>query len=93
MVRSGSELTRIREVHVLCDQESRPFLRRVPNHYIRAARKALLMHGIYVVAERHHSGCEPKRKIFVQLDFHRMCGTSGTGRSSSAEAAANAMAA
>jgi hypothetical protein len=32
-----------------------------------------------------------KRKILVQLDLHRMCGTAGTGKSSSAEAAANAM--
>jgi hypothetical protein len=34
-----------------------------------------------------------KRKILVQLDVHRMYGTAGTGKSSSAEAAANAMAA
>jgi hypothetical protein len=38
-------------------------------------------------------GCKTKRKILVQLDVHRMCGTAGTGKSSSAEAAANAMAA
>jgi hypothetical protein len=37
--------------------------------------------------------CQPEGKVLVQLDLHRMCGTSGTGKSSSAEAAANAMAA
>ena len=37
--------------------------------------------------------CQLKRKILVQLDLHRTCGTSGTGKSSSAEEAANAMAA
>src|SRR5258708_36421034 len=37
--------------------------------------------------------CAPVGKIFVQLDFHRTCGTGGTGKSSSAEGAAKAMAA
>jgi hypothetical protein len=32
------------------------------------------------------------RKVFLELDSHLMCGVAGTGRSSSAEAAAKAIA-
>lgn len=34
-----------------------------------------------------------ERKIFIEFDFHQICGVAGTGRSSSADATAKAMAA
>jgi hypothetical protein len=46
-----------------------------------------------VVTEVFQQDCQTKREILVQFDPHRICGTAGTGKSSSAEAAANAMAA
>src|SRR5215469_1930828 len=49
--------------------------------------------GMNFVPEIFQQGCKLMGKILIELDLHRMCGTSGTGKSSSAEAAANAMAA
>jgi hypothetical protein len=46
-----------------------------------------------IMAESVETGCDQQREILVELDFHRIGGTAGTGRSSSAEAAANAIAA
>ncbi len=51
------------------------------------------MKDMNFVSEAIEKGCKPIRKILVQLDLHRMRSTAGTGESSSAEAAANAMAA
>jgi hypothetical protein len=51
------------------------------------------MERMYVVSKVFEEGCKPLGKILVQLDLHRMCGPAGTGKSSSAEAAAKAMAA
>src|ERR1700704_3037251 len=77
----------------LGDQGSRFFLRSFPNLPVRMADEPFIMQGMNVVAEILQQGCKPERKILVQLDIDRMCGTAGTGKSSSAEAAANAMAA
>src|SRR5258708_39948477 len=51
------------------------------------------MSSMNLVAQTFQYRCEPVRKILIQLNFHRMCGAAGTGRSSSAEAAANTIAA
>jgi hypothetical protein len=56
-------------------------------------KKQLVMQRMNVVTEVFQQDCKAKRKILVQLDFHRICGNAETGKSSSAEAAANAMAA
>src|SRR5215468_7968992 len=93
MVRAGSELPQVREIQVLGDQESGFLLRCFPNLSVLMADEPLFMYGMNVVTEAFQLGCKPEGEILVQLDFHRMCGTSGTGKSSSAEAAANAMAA
>src|SRR5208282_5608716 len=60
---------------------------------IRMAHEQLILHRMNIAAEFFQRICKPEGKILVQLDLHRMCGTSGTGKSSAAEAAANAMAA
>jgi len=74
------------------DLKSRLLLRRFPNLAVRMSHELLLMHGMNVVTELLQHSRKPERKVLVQLNLHRMCGTSGTGKSSSAEAAANAMA-
>jgi integrase len=51
-------------------------------------KKQLVLQRMNVVVEAFQKRCKTKRKILVQLDVHRMCGTAGTGKSSSAEAAA-----
>jgi len=55
--------------------------------------KQLVLQRMSVVTEVFQQDRKAKRKVLVQLDLHRTCGTAGTGKSSSAEAAANAMAA
>jgi hypothetical protein len=92
-VRTGSEVPQVREVQVLGNQESRLFLHPTSNFHIRMAKKRLITQCMNVVSKVFEKGCMAIRKILVQLDLHRMCGTAGTGKFSSAEAAANAMAA
>jgi len=60
---------------------------------VRATDKSFFVQGMNFVPEIFQQGCKLMGKILIELDLHRMCGTSGTGKSSSAEAAANAMAA
>jgi len=55
------------------------------------SNQSLLVDRLNIMAEFSEQSCKPEGEILVQLYFHRMCGTSGTGKSSSAEAAANAM--
>jgi len=93
MMRTWFEAARIREVQVLSDQKSRLFLRRLPNLAIRMTSSLLVMNCMNVMCEFFKEARKPKRKILVKLDLHRMFGLSKTGKSSSAEAAANAMAA
>jgi hypothetical protein len=68
-------------------------LRRFPNIHVRTANELLIVHGMNVMTDISQHGCEPDREVLAQLDLHRMCGIAGTGKSSSAEAAANAIAA
>jgi hypothetical protein len=51
------------------------------------------LHRMNIVSEFLQQDGEPEGKILIQLNLHRMWGTSGMGKSSSAEAAANAIAA
>jgi len=55
--------------------------------------KSFFVQRMSFVPEILQQGRKPMGKILIELDLHRMCGTSVTGKSSSAEAAANAMAA
>ena len=93
VVRSRREPPQVGEIQVLSNQESRFLLRCFPNLRVSMAQKEFTMKRMNVVSKVLEEGCQPIRKILVQLDLHRMCGTAGTGKSSSAEAAANEMAA
>jgi hypothetical protein len=90
---SRSESSKIREVQVLGNQESLVLLRRFPNLAVTLATQVFFGDSVNVVAEICQACGQMRRKIFVELDPHRMCGVAGTGRSSSAEAAAKAIAA
>jgi hypothetical protein len=51
------------------------------------------MQRMNVVTKIVEEGCDSQREILVQLNPHRTCGIAETGKSSSAEAAAKAIAA
>src|SRR5580692_3164621 len=92
-MRSRSESSKIREVQVLGNQESLVLLRRFPNLPVTLAAQVFFGDCVNVVAEIYQDCGQMHGKVFVELDLHRMCGVAGTGKSSSAEAAAKAMAA
>src|SRR5258708_1919150 len=92
-MRSRSEPANIRKVQVLGNQESRFLLSRLPNFAITFPTQVLFGNSVNIVAEIRQDCGEMHRKVFVELDSHRMCGVAGTGKSSSAEAAAKAIAA
>jgi len=92
-MRTRREATQVREIQVLRNQKPGFLLCGFPNIIVRMADKMLIVNGMYIVTEAFQSNCKAEGEILVQLDSHRMCGNSGTGRSSSADAAANAIAA
>src|ERR1700733_7040787 len=53
----------------------------------------LLVDSVHIVTDVIQQDCKPNGEILVQLDLHRISGTAGKGKSSSADAAANAIAA
>src|SRR5579863_2237292 len=93
MVRTRREFPAVREVQILRDQRAPLSLRGAPKIRIGAAQELLSLHGVNVVPDVIQTGCNLQRQVLVQLCFHRMSGAAGTGRSSSADAAANAIAA
>jgi hypothetical protein len=55
--------------------------------------QAFILRGVDVMAKAFEGSASLKRYVLVELEFHRVCGRFGTGKSSSAEAAAKAIAA
>ena len=92
-MRSRSESADIGKIQVLGEQESGLGLRGAPYVQISASGQAFTAGGVYVVPKILQRRRKLQRQILVQLDFHRKSGTAGVGRSSSAEAAAKAIAA
>src|SRR5260370_10888522 len=87
------EYSDVRKIHILRHQETLLRLRRMPDVTVKFAGKPFFDRRLNVVADliqnRNEAGCQ----VFVPLNFHRTCGVAGTGRSSSADAAAKAIAA
>src|ERR1700678_917286 len=83
----------IRETEILRYHKPLFRLRRNPDNLIRSARQALAEHRVDIVTGVAAFARHSRRDVLVQLDFHLKRGTSSAGKSSSAEAAANAMAA
>jgi hypothetical protein len=90
---AGGVPAHIREVEVLRDEETLRGLRRAPDIRIRLALEALLANRVDVVTECAQSCDETLRQILVEVDPQRLTGVSTSGRSSWAEASANAIAA
>src|SRR6266436_1936201 len=93
MMRSRSELPRIRKVQSLSNQKALVTLGRLPNHGVDTPAEPLILRCMNIMHERFQRECNLKGKIFVNLDSHRIWGIAGTGRSSSADAAAKVIAA
>src|SRR4051812_30484915 len=87
------ESTDIREVQVLRDQHTVGRLCGTPDHVVARAHQVLGRNCIHVVPLTADHGDEFDWKILVEFDPHRIDGTGGVGRSSSAEEAAKAIAA
>jgi len=92
-MRSRNELPYVRKIQILRNQEAPFFLSELPYLMIGFTCKPLLLGSMNIMPKRFQTDGQGKWKVFIELDFHRICGTAGTGRSSSAEAAAKAMAA
>lgn len=87
------EFPGVRKVEVLGDQESFFSLRGTPDVRVRTSNQFFVKDGMDVMTQVIQRDAENTRKILIQLEVHRMRGVSGVGKSSSAEAAANAIAA
>src|ERR1700761_180527 len=92
-MRSGSESSQIGEIQVLSYQKSLFALRNGPDLGVTLSRETFFCRRVDFVTEVSQCNRQTEREILVQLDLHRTWGVSGTGKSSSADAAANAMAA
>src|SRR5580698_10561789 len=92
-VRPRCEFPGIREIHILRDEKSVFGLRGRPYLAIRLAGEPLFDRRLDVVTKFHQNLDDASRYVLVQLNFHRTCGVDGTGGSSSADAAAKAIAA
>lgn len=87
VMRARSELAQVREIQVLGDEKPLRVLCGLPNSRVRFTGQILQPHVVHVMTERDEFADQDFRQIFVELQLH-MEGAAGTGKSSSAEAAA-----
>ena len=90
---AGLEAPAVGEIQVLRDESTAFDSSLGPELGIVAAREIFLLGGMNIVSEAPQKSGDLQREILVELGFHWTLGTAGMGRSSSAEAAANAIAA
>ena len=90
---SRSKVAYIRKIEVLSDQKSGFGLCGCPDRPIIFTFQTFVDGSVNVMAEVLKKFCHNFGEVFVQLDFHRTSGIAGIGKSSSAEAAAKAIAA
>jgi len=88
---SRGEAAEIREIQILRDKKPSSRLGGFPDLSIVPPRQAFLRDGIGFVFQLSEGSSQPCRQVLVQFDLHEMFGMLGTGRSSSADAAANAI--
>src|ERR1019366_10565363 len=79
------------KIHILGNQEPTFALGDFPDGLIETTFQAFIPNGLDVVPKE----CQPRGKtsgqILIEFDLHRIWGMAGTGRSSSADAAAKAI--
>ena len=86
-----SEAADVREIRILRDEKTPGSLRRLPDTRVILAGQSLLVYRIRLMAKLRENADKPDWQVLIQLDLHGMLGMLGTGRSSSAEAAAKAI--
>jgi hypothetical protein len=74
-----------------CNQKALGGLSRAPYFRVRFSREAFAGDRIHIVTEPAEGLDEAGRQILVEFDPHSTGGMPGTGKSSSADAAANAI--
>src|SRR5450755_3415307 len=90
---AGCKATAVGEIQVLHNESATFDLRLRQKFGIVAARQISLLRRMNIVSELAQPGSDLQGQVLVELGFHWMLGTAGTGRSSSAEAAVKAIAA
>jgi hypothetical protein len=92
-MRSRFEFSSVREIHILRDEKSFFGLRRILYFSVGLAGEAFFTRRLDILTELLQNWSDAGGQILVQLNFHRTCGVAGAGSSSSADAAAKAIAA
>jgi hypothetical protein len=92
-VLARNEPANIREVEILCDQETPLFLCRIPDSVVIPTNKSLRLSGVNVMAQISQQARQTYRHVLIKFDLHATFGKRGAGRSSCADVAANAIAA
>lgn len=90
---AGCKATKIRKIKILRDKKPLRCLRALPDNLIASPPQTFIQHRINIMAERLKIVAQRGGHVLIQFDSHATRGVSGVGRSSSAEAAAKAMAA
>src|SRR6266542_4167551 len=90
-MRTGSEHPRVTESNILRDQQALLALSSAPDVGIGMATEFFVMNVLDVVTKGLELPSELDRHVLIELNQHQMAGSSGTGRSSSADAAAKAI--
>ena len=91
LVSPRGEAADVREIQILCDEKASGALCCVPDARVVSPGQPFLGNRIRFMTELRQNADQPERQVFIQFDFHGMLGMLGTGRSSSAEAAAKAI--
>jgi len=91
VVGAGSELKNTGEIQVLSDEETPCPLRCLPYLGIVKTCQPFLWDGVDIMPHCSKDMSQPCRQILVELNSHMTPGTPFTGKSSPAEAAANAI--
>jgi len=85
------KLASIREIQILRDEKASFTLCSRPNIWIALPCKRFFYHCMHIVTQAAKLLGQRCGHVLVKFDFHTDSGNAGTGKSSSAEAAAKAM--
>ena len=91
MMESGLEASVVGEIKVLCNQKTLFILSDRPQLLVFCAAKLFRVDGFNIVSHAAQCSNQPHRHVFIKFNPHATFGIPGTGRSSSAEAAAKAI--
>lgn len=88
---AGRKATGVGKIQVLRDQETSFRTSCLPDIGIGSAGKVFVENSMHIVPVNGQNAHQSRRQVFVKLDSHANAGAAGSGKSSSAETAANAI--